>query len=353
MNVPRSRLLAVAAATAFVFASLTGSSVTAAEHAWEPFEVDAETSCADGSDVGFLERRADPRKVVLYFEGGGACFSAETCGFDSPDKSYLSSSEATPEMLAQRGGIFDAANPENPLAEYSFVYVPYCTGDAHLGTRTARYDDALTVEHKGYLNGTAALDHLVTSYPDVAELVVTGVSAGSIPTPLFAGLAADALPDTRIVSLGDGSGAFPDEPVLNALIGTLWGTEAAIPDWPSTDSVTLREWGIPGLYRYAGQHAPDVTFARFDYAYDETQTFYAGLVGVAADELLSLIEANDAEIAAAGVDLASFTAAGSDHTVLWRDELYALEVDGVRLIDWLADLVNGETPPDVRCGDCR
>ena len=353
MDALRSRLLAAIGASAFLIASLGGSAATAAEHAWEPFDVDAETSCADGSDVGFLERHADPRKVVLYFEGGGACFSAETCGFDSPEKSYMSSSEATPEMLAQRGGIFDAANPENPLAEYSFVYVPYCTGDAHLGTRTARYDETLTVEHKGYLNATAALDHLVASYPDVEELVVTGVSAGSIPTPLFAGLAADALPGASILTLGDGSGAYPDEPLLNAFIGTLWGTEGAIPDWPATDGVTLREWGIPALYRYAGQHAPEVTFARFDYAYDEAQTFYAGLVGVAADELLSLIDANDAQITAAGVDLVSFTAAGTDHTVLWRDELYALEVDGVRLIDWLASLVDGETPPDVRCTDCR
>ncbi len=332
---------------------LGGASVAAAEPVWESFSVDAETSCADGSDVGFLERRADPRKVVLYFEGGGACFSAETCGFDSPEKSYLSSSEATPELLAQRGGIFDAANPENPLAEYSFVYVPYCTGDAHLGTRTASYDDELTVQHTGYLNGEAALDHLVASYPGTTQLLVAGVSAGSIPTPLYAGLAADALPDARIVTLGDGSGAYPDDPVLNAFIGSLWGTDGAIPDWPATEGVTLREWGIPALYRFAGQHAPEVTFARFDYAYDEAQAFYGSLVGVTADELLTLIDRNESEIEAAGVDLASFTAAGTDHTVLWRDELYALEVDGVRLIDWLADLVNGETPPDVRCGDCR
>ena len=343
------------AAIAFAVACtvLAGPAVVSAQSSWEPFGVGSETTCADGSDVGFLERRADPRKVVLYFEGGGACFSTATCGFDSPEKSYLSSSEATADLMADRGGIFDRTNAENPLAEYSFVYVPYCTGDVHLGTRTASYDDRLTVEHKGYLNASAALDHLLASYPDMTDLVVTGVSAGSIPTPLFAGLAADAVPDARIVTLGDGSGAYPDEPALNAFIGSLWGTAAIIPDWPVTDGITLREWSIPGLYRYAGLHAPAVTFARFDYAYDEAQVFYAGLVGVGADELLTLIDRNESEIEAAGVELASYTAAGTDHTILWRDELYELEVEGVRLIDWVADLVRGDTPPDVRCGDCR
>ncbi len=185
--------------------------------------------CADDSPVHYLERLADPHKVVLYFEGGGACFSAATCAFDGPDTSYVAASEFTANSMADRGGIFDFEQPENPLADYSFVYVPYCTGDGHLGSQTTTYADDLTVEHRGYANGLAALDHLVATYPDVGDLLVTGVSAGSIPTPLYAGLAADRLPQARIVTLGDGSGAYPSDPVLNAFIGSLWGTDGAIP----------------------------------------------------------------------------------------------------------------------------
>ena len=91
---------------------------------WQPFGADSGAVCADGSAVGYLERVADPKKVVLYFEGGGACFSAATCAFDGEETSYISSSEATPDWLAQRGGVFDASHVENPLAGYSFVYVP-------------------------------------------------------------------------------------------------------------------------------------------------------------------------------------------------------------------------------------
>lgn len=346
------RILAASAGIVGAMALVLGIGLVAAANGWTAFTTDAETTCADGSPVRYLERAADPTRVVLYFEGGGACFSAATCAFDGPETSYIPSSVATPEWLAERGGIFDASNPQNPLAEHSFVYVPYCTGDAHLGDRSSEYAADLVVEHRGYRNAMAALDHLRSAYPDTAELVVAGMSAGSIPTPLYAALAADLLPDARIVALGDGSGAFPSDPLLNATIGSLWGTMGAIPDWPETEGLTLRDWGIPDLHRYAGQHAPDVTFARFDYAYDETQAFYGSLLGVPSEELLALIDQNEADTEAAGVDLVSYTAGGSSHTILGSDELYELEVEGVRFVDWLARLIRGDTPPDVHCLEC-
>lgn len=342
-----------AAVVVLALAAAALPTLASAAEAWTPFDGGPATSCADGSAVGFLERRADPRRVVLYFEGGGACFSAETCAFDGPGTSYISSSLATPETLAARGGIFDFDAPANPVAGHSFVYVPYCTGDAHLGTRTTEYGADLTVEHKGFINGRAALDRLASAYPDLDELVVAGISAGSIPAPLYAGLARDRFPGARIVTLGDGSGVFPSQPVLNAVIGNVWGSMDALPDWPVLEGATVRDVGIPDLYRYAGLHAPDITFAKFDFADDETQAAFARLVGVSPDDLLALIEQNEAAIESAGVEVASYVAPGDAHTILGSDELYELEVEGVRLVDWIARLVDGEVPPDVRCSDCR
>ena len=230
--------------------------------------------------------------------------------------------------------------------------MPYCTGDGHLGTASQRYSDELTVEHKGFINATAALDYLVATYPDIDELVVTGPSAGSIPTPLMAGLAADALLDARIVTLGDSSGAYPDDPVVNAYIGSLWGAGGSIPDWPETQDVRLDEWSTPGLYVVAGQHAPAVTLAKFDYADDDTQAFYGSFVGVGADELVTLIDDNEAAIEAQGVDEASYVAPGEAHTIIGSDKLFELEVEGIRFIDWFAALVEGDTPADVHCVVC-
>jgi hypothetical protein len=324
--------------------------------AWNSFELD-DCQCSDGSEVTFFQRDADPTKVVLYFEGGGACFSVATCD-PNGDPTYSQTSPSTSDFLEARGGLFDFENDENPLADYSFVYVPYCTGDVHSGDETTDYGpgvdgENVVIEHHGFPNGVAALDHLVEEFPDVEQLVVTGISAGSVPTPLFAGLASDLLPDADIVTLGDSSGAYPDVPALNAGIGALWGTQNAVPDWESTADVTPETWSLPGYYVYAGVHAPNVRFGRFDFAFDETQSAFSALAGIPPDELVSLIDATEQMAEDAGVRVAKYVAAGDEHTIIDTDEVYELETEGVRLIDWITELITGRTaPPDVRCVTC-
>jgi hypothetical protein len=355
------RSISLALVTALMLAVLAAGIAIAAEAqistqertAWTPFAADADAICADGSPVHYLERVADPARVVLYFEGGGACFSAATCAFDGPESTYISRSVATPELLSERGGIFDFDDPRNPLADHSFVYVPYCTGDVHLGDRSTAYSSEVVVEHRGYPNALIALEHLIATYPDAQEVVVAGMSAGSVPTPLFAGLVSDRLPAARITTIGDSSGAYPDAPALTGLIGTMWGTMSTMPDWPELEGMTVDEWSIPGLYVHAAAHAPDITLAKFDYAFDEAQAFYGGLVGVAEDDLVTLIDDIEAAIESTGADIASYVAPGGGHTVLDSDELFEIEVEGVRLIDWLTELVDGGRPADVHCVECR
>lgn len=327
--------------------------VSAAAAEWTPFGAGSGAVCADGSAVNYLEHVADPARVVLYLEGGGGCFSAETCAFDNEDQVYFAQSLATPEWLSQRDGIFDLEDPRNPLAGYSFVYVPYCTGDIHVGNATTAYAPDVVVEHRGYPNGLIAVEHLASSYPEATDVVVTGISAGSAAAPLYAGLVADALPDARIVSMADSSGGYPDIPELNGLVGSLWGTTAAVPDWPETAGITAREWSLPGLYGVVAAHAPEMVFGAFDHAYDGAQVFYAGLAGLDADELLTLIEENAARIEADGAEVAHYIAPGDGHTILDSDAIYDLEVEGVRFIDWLTELIERGTPADVRCADCR
>jgi hypothetical protein len=315
---------------------------------WMPLDLGPECMCADGGPITFYERPADPTKVMLYFQGGGACFSAETCAFDGGTYAV------DPGGAPGAGGLFDATNPENPVADYSIVYVPYCTGDVHIGDATTEYAPDLVVEHNGNVNGTKALEHLIASYPDATELVVAGASAGSIPTPRYAALLRDEYPDARITSVGDSSGAYGDSPAVNATIFTLWGSGAAIPDWPTTQDLTPEEWSIPGISIVSGTHAPDVRYARFDYADDEVQEFFASLTVGAEGGVLAALDATEAQIEAAGVDIHSFVAPGPDHTITQGDQLYELEVDGVRLIDWLRDVIEADTAPaDVTCTECR
>lgn len=322
--------------------------------AWETVVAPADCMCSDGSEFSFFVREADPAKVLFFFQGGGACFDVEGC--DPTSGQYIPTVRG-PGDISSGEGIFDFDNPANPFADYSVVFVPYCTGDVHIGNATHDYGVSangteVVINHNGYVNGTTALAELVARFPAAAEVVVAGESAGSVPTPLYAGLVADELPDARITVLADGSGAYPDLPAINAFIGTLWGTLNAVPAWPTNADVTAETWSIPGLFVRAGMHAPQITFARHDYAFDETQVFFGNLAGFDANDLVTLIDLNETQIEASGIALYSYISPGDEHTVLHSPYFYEETLNGVSLRDWVAALIAGDAVSDVHCTVC-
>jgi hypothetical protein len=291
---------------------------------------------------------------VLFLNGGGVCWDARMCAFTGEhgenDFYDWSSEGAEPE---NRSGMFDITRADNPFADYSFLYVSSCTGDAHLGAATQEYSPGLTVEHRGYANGTAVLDHLAEQYPDAAQVVVVGKTAGSVAAPIYGGLVADRLPAARVVVLGAQSGAWPDSPELDAdVISGSWGAYDAAPDW-AVDGLTAREWGPPRFWVQAGRHDPDLVLARFDFAYDpHASSEVTRWMDGDPPDLLDAIDVNDTAIESAGVTVHRYTAPGADHQIFEPDKFYRIRVGGVRFVDWLSALATGEAPADVRCDPC-
>jgi Pectinacetylesterase len=327
-----------------------------ADPKWKKVVPGGDCECADGSEFAFWERRADPTKVVLFLDGGGNCFDAETCAFTGlgagGEENYDWSIYG--EDPAQEDGIFNFARADNPFRDYSFIYVPSCTGDAHLGDVSRRYSPVLTVEHNGFVNGTAALRYLAEYYPDAAQVVVVGKSAGSLAAPVYGGLASNLLPDAQVTVFGGQSGHIPDDPDLNAeILGERWGAYANMPDWEVNDGLTARDWGAPRFWIQAGLHDPDIVMARFDYAYDREAAGGAQVTGVDQSDQLAVIDANEAAIEEAGVDLHSYTAPGDGHGIFEWPTFYKLKVNGERLVDWVARLIEGKPVADVHCRKCR
>jgi Pectinacetylesterase len=306
------------------------------------------TPLRDGSKFSYWIRKANPKKVVFYLQGGGACFSAKTCARGSELYRPNLRSDDGPTGQA---GMFDLADKRNPFADYSIVYVPYCT-DVHLGNTTRTYAPGLTVRHKGYVNATAALDHLTATFPGATSVVVAGESAGSVAAPLYAGLASDRLPKARITVLADGSGSYPDVPRFNKIIAA-WGAGNALPNWAKSAGPNGKRWSFPGFFIQSRRHNPKIVFARHDHAYDEVQELWYPLVGVPAKDLLSLIDRNEAQIERAGVNLLSYTAPGSDHAVLSDEPFYTEQVNGQRLLYWVTRLIERKPIADVHCRQCR
>lgn len=313
---------------------------------WERVAAPEGCMCADGSPWSYFVREADPTKVVLFFDGGGACFSAETC---APGSDQYKQAIGFDNGFTESTGVFDFDNPENPFADYSMVFVPYCTGDVHAGNTTKDYGNGVVIEHKGFVNGSAALDALVERFANVDTLIVAGVSAGSFPTAIYAGLAADKLPKAAIKVIADGSGAIPD---AMGLVASNWNILDALPDWPEFAGATYDKVTPSWTFEVTAAHDPAITFARHDYAFDSVLAGYARLAGVATDDLVSVMRRNEQRVEATGAVVASWIAPGSNHTILQKPDMYTETLNGTRFIDWLRAFLDGRTVDDEVCTDC-
>ncbi|MFM8564502.1 MAG: pectin acetylesterase-family hydrolase [Acidimicrobiia bacterium] len=312
---------------------------------WETIAAPADCMCADGSPYSYFVREADPTKVMFYLEGGGACFTGAMCAPGSD--SYKQVIGAAPGE--QANGIFDFANPENPFADYSIVYVPYCTGDVHSGNTTKDYGDGVVVEHKGFVNASAALTTMIQRFPDLVDLVVAGSSAGAFTTPLYAGVAADQLPNAKVAVIADSGGAVPD--AISAVTAN-WGTVESLPDWPEFAGTTAAM--VTPAYSFAkvAEHNPSITFLRHDYAYDRILSGYAVMAGLSPDGLVDVMRSGEASIEATGAAVAAWVSPGDAHTILGRADFYTEELDGVRFLDWLLAFLNGTPLADNYCVEC-
>ena len=93
----------------------------------------------------FWARRGTSKNLVVFFEGGGACWDDLTCtfpiaaGLPSQVPQFFVPAIDPNASPANYDGIFKSDNPANPVKDWSFVYIPYCTGDIHVGSATQQY----------------------------------------------------------------------------------------------------------------------------------------------------------------------------------------------------------------------
>ncbi len=326
---------------------------------WNTIEVGGDAVCSDGSPYKFFFRPGLSEKLMVYFQGGGACWSGRTCDPDLEPSYKINLDKVNPEAY---NGILSFDNPENPLNDYSVVFVPYCSADVHIGDALANYEATSTaehqshtvqIEHRGYINTDAALAWTYNNFFTPETIFVTGSSAGSIPSPYYAMLIADHYADARVSQLGDGSGGYRvsgDEvqPHLH------WGTLNRLLKQPELADLGSRQFGFEDFYIAAAQRYPNMQLAQYDTAEDKIQKLFLDFLGVEPSSLFSLMLANHAKIRAraSASTFNTYIAGGDLHTILLRPEFYTYHVDGLRVRDWVKDLVNGKAVSDVQCGQC-
>ena len=187
--------------------------------------------CLDGSHTGVAVQAgvgADADKWLVWFEGGGWCYSLADCqhralGGCAPGGACGSSRGGRAgDGQGQgfiAGGLMNNNASMNPsLATWSKVWLPYCDGASFSGRNagTVRFDNGngtvSDLYFRGAYNLEATLDWLMTNattnFSRAETVVLTGCSAGGLAAYLHADEVAQRVPPTADFRVAPGSGFF-------------------------------------------------------------------------------------------------------------------------------------------------
>ena len=245
--------------------------------------------CRDGSPLGIYVRYGSVNKLMIYMEGGGVCISPHFCDHNPANMNQvfpggsLNGESFGGSLLIVSGlqapytdGIFDTTNSANPFLNWSQVYIPYCTGDAHSGTNAdgSMPDDLgnpTTQYFVGYSNMQAFVARIGATFKTVDQVVLTGASAGGLGAGLSFGLVQDAFGTVPVTLIDD---SFPpflgnDEitPCLQSLTNGLWNLSGGLPS--DCTECSDPDGGFTNIVPYWLQKYPQAHFALISSIHDQ------------------------------------------------------------------------------------
>lgn len=345
---------------------------------WSQINPEGETSCARGGEYKFFVRPADSDKLLVHFQGGGACWDDLSCsigngnseggGVLGEDVTLFKDTVADGEGMAYTNGIFDLENASNPVADYNVILVNYCTADIHYGAGDTTYTDVvteeeITVAHNGVPNADAVLNWTFENFDAPSDVFITGCSAGAYGSIRHAPTILDAYPDANSAQLGDSGVGGLLAPDFSGF--TNWRFWETVPDFVS--AIPEDEFSTDKQYIASAQAYPDAHFAQYNTFLDGTQIFFAGLLNgvdlsddVAVEQLARdwatdmVTQVNTINATVDNFDY--FTMSGNVHCVLNDGLFYEYSAGETPLTDWVADLVDGDGAEDISCdieaGEC-
>lgn len=319
---------------------------------WQEIVPGGDTLCARGSAYKFLVHAGDPQKVLVSFAGGGACWDAYSC---ANMQIFTDTAEKTYGPVTNQTGVYAVNSSSNPYKGWTQVFIPYCTGDVHLGGNDATYirsdKSTFKIYHRGGTNVRAVLQWMATNLPAAQEINVDGCSAGSYGSILWTPAIAEQYPQAKVLQFGD-SGAG----ISNSLFFPGWGVTKNLPSWiPALDPAKI-DWDkltIVDIYREIANHYPQAHFSQFNHEQDRVQSlYYAATGGMGLDWSDRMYKTMD-DITASTSNFRYFVAPGKSHCAMTSDGFYSTKSDGVVLSNWLTSAVSGQDSQNVKCLECK
>jgi hypothetical protein len=292
--------------------------------------------CIAGTPYSVFTRTGNPARLLIMLQGGGACWQ------DFYNCTILVE-DGQQEPPAPRQGIWDFDSKDNPFADYSIVYMPYCDGSTFSGDNVVEDENfpfGPVRFHRGLRNVSAGMDIAKASFPHASRITVAGSSAGGVGAATFAPFLVRFLygNNTHLTVFNDAGPIAVNLTAVNDVIARAndWqfgqfypdsctdcddlGQQTAIIEWRLDNDSTIRE----AFYETDG----DAT-NRF-YMKVPTQGLYRTLILMAHGAL------NDAY----PDRYKRFIVSGDDsHTALQYDLFYDQDADGVLLSEWTDDFL--------------
>ncbi len=213
--------------------------------------------CRNGAPTGVMVN-ANPEsdRVMLWLEEGQACFNSFGCntayraeGFGpgvppSTNPFALYQLDAEGKLLPGADAVeiilerfdrelssYNRSTPNNPLSEFSYVFVPYCSGDIHLGDAEDVTVAGETFQFKGWNNTGLVLDRMAATWPNASQVVLAGSSAGGFGAGGNYTRTRARFPDSEVILIDDsgaymGDAGFP--PCLLAHLRKTWNLDATV-----------------------------------------------------------------------------------------------------------------------------
>jgi hypothetical protein len=289
-------------------------------------------------------RAGNPSNLLIFEQGGGACWQ------DFYNCNVLSEAQEPPTA---RVGIWDFDSPDNPFANYSIVYMPYCDGSVFSGDNDV-FDPAFGAAigvpaavvrfHRGLRNQTAGMDVARATFPNASRITLAGSSAGGVGVAGFAPFLArfvygnnpkltvfnDAGPVATNLDAVDDIAArqadwqFDQFYPASCTECDAFGQSTAIIEWRLDNDSTIRE----AFYETDG---------------DATNRFFLDLLppnGTQQDYRDLILTEHGLLNASHPVRYKRFIVSGDNsHTALQSPLFYSQEVDGVLLNEWTEDFL--------------
>jgi Pectinacetylesterase len=194
------------------------SPIVAPDNTWTWVNIPG-SRCLDGSETGIaVNPTTASNDVLIFLEGGGACWDATTCWGPVQTAFYVSTGYGEAEFLTDPQVdlyIMDRTDPANPFAQKNMVFVPYCSGDVYSGQNVTTMSYA-GIDHTTYFNGYANLNLFLASiaatFPSASRVWLAGDSAGGFGAALNFARVQEAMPKARVDVLDDSGQPIRPDP---------------------------------------------------------------------------------------------------------------------------------------------